>query len=640
MFGSSTSPTDIPAKVRVGERKLKGKAYVAEGGFSHVFAVKDTKTKEYFALKRMSCQNQDELAHAIEEVAIMKKLPPHENVVALEGVEITHSQKGFSTVDVLMQLYKGGRLIDVMKTRTKHFSVPELLDIFMCIAKAAEHLHLQEPPIAHRDLKIENVLLDQATGVYKVCDFGSCSSQVHVCETEQDVALLRADIELNTTPTYRAPEMLDLRVGTIVGTEADIWALGCTLYKMAYFKDAFTDGAPKIISGQYTIPSDPAYPQALHHLLGLCLNVQRQARPTADILTEHVDMIRASSWADLNQTNVPLMPPSSSTAPMADPGPPMTNPPAPAAPPEELTTTKSELPANSPNPTHGSPRHRRMPGSAAATLKTVSKSSDAGGVYTQTADTRKNPEIRQCKSDDAVLGAAKRENQLKEVQSIEQELHNLAEQEAKIKQRRRALEARLVQLYDLNPSMSGIASRGLVAPVSAQIPQVEVASFFAGEHDRSKTPGQSSHTRSTSELNPRELLLPADHGPRSRVGSEASETTWPDVILTLDDVDMPPGSEGSTGSSQTLTNQPAKQENPFREPASSAQRPNPSGRPQGAGHRRSASLTASKLSIRPNQQRSDRKSSPTIPENVPKLQPPPPAKPRLQLPPAVTQTPV
>ena len=49
----------------------------------------------------------------------------------------------------------------------KKFLETELLDIFMAIAYAVQHLHSQSPPIAHRDLKIENILLHE-DGTYKV----------------------------------------------------------------------------------------------------------------------------------------------------------------------------------------------------------------------------------------------------------------------------------------------------------------------------------------------------------------------------------------------------------------------------------------------------------------------------------------
>jgi len=166
-------PTDVPAKVRVGARKLKGKYYIAEGGFSHVFAVKDTKSKEYFALKRMTCKDEKQLSHAIEEVAVMKRIPANPFIVDLAGIEISHSEEGVSTVDILMTLMKGGRLIDVMKARSKHFTMEEMLTIFTCVLHGVSHLH--GLGVAHRDLKIENVLLDD-TGpapVWKVCDFGS-----------------------------------------------------------------------------------------------------------------------------------------------------------------------------------------------------------------------------------------------------------------------------------------------------------------------------------------------------------------------------------------------------------------------------------------------------------------------------------
>ena len=60
--------------------------------------------------------------------------------------------------------------------------------------------------VAHRDIKIENVLRGHDQN-WKICDFGSCSS----CEYDGNmgfdlIELIKEDIENNTTPIYRAPE--------------------------------------------------------------------------------------------------------------------------------------------------------------------------------------------------------------------------------------------------------------------------------------------------------------------------------------------------------------------------------------------------------------------------------------------------
>jgi serine/threonine protein kinase len=39
-----------------------------------------------------------------------------------------------------------------------------------------------------------------------------------------------------TTMSYRSPEMVDLYSSKEIGLKSDIWALGCLLYKMAFFE--------------------------------------------------------------------------------------------------------------------------------------------------------------------------------------------------------------------------------------------------------------------------------------------------------------------------------------------------------------------------------------------------------------------
>ena len=101
------------------------------------------------------------------------------------------------------------------------------------------HLHSQHPPIAHRDLKVENVLHDVNHDLYKLCDFGSCTTEIIDCRDglSRD-ARLRAEenISKNTTLAYRAPEMVDLYQQNLVNEKVDVWSLGCLLYMLCFNK--------------------------------------------------------------------------------------------------------------------------------------------------------------------------------------------------------------------------------------------------------------------------------------------------------------------------------------------------------------------------------------------------------------------
>jgi cGMP-dependent protein kinase len=185
------------------------------GNYSVVKLVKHKQTKDTMAVKVMS------------KVALAAKGQADNIVLEKNMLKITNHpfiMKLIATSQDAMQIYMftevcmGGELFSYLhesKTRQTD-SIPSSEAIFFaaCVLEALEHMHSRG--IVYRDLKPENVLLDQ-DGYCKLVDFGFAR---------------RLDTRLFTicgTMEYLAPEVL-LRKG--YGKGCDYWGLGILIFEM------------------------------------------------------------------------------------------------------------------------------------------------------------------------------------------------------------------------------------------------------------------------------------------------------------------------------------------------------------------------------------------------------------------------
>ncbi|XP_055775699.1 AP2-associated protein kinase 1-like isoform X7 [Salvelinus fontinalis] len=278
-IGSSSSVGSFIGRVfTIGRYQVTVDETVAEGGFAIVFLVR-TNQGVRCALKRMYVNNEHDLQVCELEIQIMRDLVGHRNIVGFLDSSITAVGAGdVWEVLILMDFCRGGQVVNLMNQRLQTgFTEAEVLQIFCDTCEAVACLHQCKTPIIHRDLKVENILLHDR-GHYVLCDFGSATNRFQNPQTE-GVPLVEEEIKKYTTLSYRAPEMINLYNGTVITTKADIWAMGCLLYKLCYFTLPFGESQVAICDGSFTIPDNSRYSPDMHCLIRYMLEPDPEKRP-------------------------------------------------------------------------------------------------------------------------------------------------------------------------------------------------------------------------------------------------------------------------------------------------------------------------------------------------------------------------
>ncbi|XP_069070295.1 AP2-associated protein kinase 1 isoform X5 [Pleurodeles waltl] len=262
----------------IGRYQVTVDEVLAEGGFAIVFLVR-TSNGMRCALKRMYVNNEHDLQVCKREIQIMRDLVGHKNIVGYIDSSINSVSSGdVWEVLILMDYCRGGQVVNLMNQRLQTgFTENEVLQIFCDTCEAVARLHQCKVPTVHRDLKVENILLHDR-GHYVLCDFGSATNKFQNPQAE-GVNAVEEEIKKYTTLSYRAPEMVNLYSGKVITTKADIWALGCLLYKLCYFTLPFGESQVAICDGNFTIPDNSRYSHNMHCLIRYMLEPDSDIRP-------------------------------------------------------------------------------------------------------------------------------------------------------------------------------------------------------------------------------------------------------------------------------------------------------------------------------------------------------------------------
>ena len=154
------------------------------------------------------------------------------------------------TLAIVMDLVEGGDLRDLLASRGT-LTPSEVARTGAQVAAGLAAVH--RAGIVHRDVKPENVLIDQASGgpVARVSDFG-------IARLADASAATRSTMLLGT-PNYMAPEITEGHPAT---PAADAYSLGVVLYELCCGVTPFEGGNPMAVMRRHS-ESTPARPDGV-----------------------------------------------------------------------------------------------------------------------------------------------------------------------------------------------------------------------------------------------------------------------------------------------------------------------------------------------------------------------------------------
>jgi len=262
----------------VGVDDFESLAVIGKGGFGKVLKVRKKGTDKIYAMKIMNKAN-------IVKPKQVQSLLSEKNIMLNDCPYLIHLHYSFQDAEkvyLVMDLITGGDLGYHLNHKVK-FGEKAIKTVVAELVLALEHLH--NCGIIYRDLKPENVLMDEE-GHAVLTDFG-LSKQLG--DEEDRTATVCG------TPVYLAPEVVK---GQRYGKSVDWWSLGVVIYEMIsgdnpFYADDFREIIKLIKDNYIPYPKDTFSPEATTLLTGL---LQRDPEKRLGCGPDGADEIKAQEW--------------------------------------------------------------------------------------------------------------------------------------------------------------------------------------------------------------------------------------------------------------------------------------------------------------------------------------------------------
>jgi serine/threonine-protein kinase SRK2 len=273
---ASVSTTEHDLKYEPCDAKNLG-----QGNFGTAKLMRLRSTGQLLAIKYI--ERGDKIDDNVKRELVNHRLLDHPNIIRFVECLLTPTH-----LAIVMEYAAGGELFERICSKGR-FGEDEARFFFQQLISGLEYCH--HHGVAHRDLKLENTLIDGSpTPRLKICDFGYSKHSLIDSEPKSTVG----------TPAYIAPEVLSHKAYD--GKAADVWSCGVTLYVMvvgAYpFEDPsdarnFRKTIARIVSVNFAFPSALALSEECKDLVRRIFVVDTARRFT-------IKDIKAHAWFQRN----------------------------------------------------------------------------------------------------------------------------------------------------------------------------------------------------------------------------------------------------------------------------------------------------------------------------------------------------
>lgn len=266
---------------------------IGAGNFGVARLMTDKQTGELVAVKYI--ERGEKIDENVQREIINHRSLRHPNIVRFKEVILTPTH-----LAIVMEYASGGELFERI-CNAGRFSEDEARFFFQQLISGVSYCHAMQ--VCHRDLKLENTLLDGSTAPrLKICDFGYSKNSVLHSQPKSTVG----------TPAYIAPEVLLKK--EYDGKMADVWSCGVTLYVMlvgAYpFEDPeepknFRKTIQRILNVQYSIPDYVHISPECRHLISRIFVADPSKRITIPEIKNHEWFLKNLPVELIEERNAP-----------------------------------------------------------------------------------------------------------------------------------------------------------------------------------------------------------------------------------------------------------------------------------------------------------------------------------------------